>query len=332
MNGHLDDLPSLWKRLSGRRVAVAGDVILDEFIWGNVGRISPEAPVPVVEVARESVRLGGAANVAANLVALGADVRLVGLIGTDPAGDRFLAELSGKGISNVGIIRDAARHTTIKTRIIAHQQQVCRLDRECPESVSREILALVESAAERAVDTSEALILSDYAKGMLDAGLVGHLVARCRKASKFIAVDPKSLPFGLYRGASIITPNKKEAEAASGVRIVDRATLRKAGQILLESTGCENVLVTQGEEGMTLFSGGGVEEIPTVAREVYDVTGAGDTVIAALTLAVASGASVRLAAVVANHAAGIVVGKVGTASASLEELIASFDRHTAGPA
>jgi D-beta-D-heptose 7-phosphate kinase/D-beta-D-heptose 1-phosphate adenosyltransferase len=317
-------LADLLFSLGGVRIAVIGDLILDEFIWGKVDRISPEAPVPVVEVTRESVRLGGAANVALNLLALGAEPRLVGVIGGDAAGDRFLEVLRNSGIDSSGVIVDSKRHTTIKTRIIAHHQQVCRADRENKAQLTETTRNQVADASIELLNKSDAVVISDYAKGVLDEETTPALIRECGRLQKFTAVDPKLNSLALYRGASVVTPNKREAERASSIAIVDQESLVRAGRRIIQLSGAENLLITKGEEGMTLFEGSESTEISTVAKEVYDVTGAGDTVIAALTLAVAGGATLYEAAILANHAAGVVVGKLGTASVGRQELVESL--------
>lgn len=308
-------------------IAVAGDMILDRFIWGRVERISPEAPVPVIEITNETIHLGGAANVASNLVSLGARPVPVGVIGADEAGRALVGEFERLGIDPRGVVSQESRVTTVKTRIVAHHQQICRADRESRTPVVGDTLKKLLEIATEIVPRCAAVILSDYMKGLLVAPLVDCLVDNARKRELFLAVDPKADDFCAYRGASIITPNKREAERASGLRIVDDQSLVKAGNKLLEKTGAEHLLITRGEEGMTLIEKGQHFHLPTLAREVFDVTGAGDTVIATLTLAVAAGATVREAADLANHAAGIVVGKVGTAAATTEELRASLENH-----
>ncbi len=298
--------------------------MLDRYVWGRVERISPEAPVPVVEVVKESVHLGGAANVAYNLAVLKARPLLVGVVGGDEAGDRLVEELHRQEISSEGIVRDKGRSTTIKTRIIAHNQQVCRTDREDKTPLSQGTVDQLRGAYQTLLEPAKGMIISDYAKGALSAPLVVDLIQEARQAKKFLAVDPKSGDFSVYRGASIVTPNKKEAVRASGVEIVDEASFIQAGEKLLEVTASDYLLITRGEEGMTLFDGKEPSHIPTVAREVFDVSGAGDTVIASLTLAVAAGASIRDAAILANHAAGVAVGKLGTAAATGEEILSSI--------
>ncbi len=328
----MDDLSSSRSRLEslldafqGRHLLVVGDLILDRFIWGEVDRISPEAPVPVVYISNETVHLGGAANVAANLVGLGAVPHLVGLVGEDLEGRTLLKELEKEGIDPAGVISSDRRATTVKTRIIARHQQVCRTDREDRHPLPESEAENIERRAARELGQIEAVILSDYGKGILTGPTTASLIARCHRNDCFVAVDPRPGDFSDYRSASLITPNKKEAEQASGITIADETSLQSAGAALLERTRAQSLLITRGEEGMTLFEAEGHSHIPTVAREVFDVTGAGDTVIAALTLAVACDANLREAAFLANHAAGIVVGKLGTAAVSSTEIRDSVD-------
>lgn len=324
MSKNNQQLQKVVEQFSDQPILVVGDLMLDRFVWGRVERISPEAPVPVVEVVKETVHLGGAANVAYNLAVLKARPLLVGVVGSDEAGDRLVEELHRQEISSEGIVRDKGRSTTIKTRIIAHNQQVCRTDREDKTPLSQGTVDHIRSAYQTLLEQVQGIILSDYAKGALSAALVVDLIQEARQAKKFLAVDPKSDDFSVYRGASIVTPNKKEAVRASGVEIVDEASFIQAGEKLLEVIASDYLLITRGEEGMTLFEGKEHSHIPTVAREVFDVSGAGDTVIASLTLAVAAGASIRDAAILANHAAGVAVGKLGTAAATGEEILSSI--------
>ena len=313
-------------RFRGRSILVVGDLILDRFVWGSVNRISPEAPVPVVEIQEESIRLGGAANVASNLASLGARPLLVGIVGRDEEGRKLIDELGQLGIGRQGILEDEARRTSVKTRIIAHNQQVCRTDRESRKAPSKAVVERILAAYGTFLDGAEGIILSDYAKGMMSPPLVATVIGESRNHGKFLAVDPKSADFSAYSRASIVTPNKREAERASGVQIVDEASLVSAGRKLIEATSGDYLLVTRGEAGMTLFDGTGHTHIPTAAREVFDVTGAGDTVISSLALAVAAGGSVSEASVLANYAAGVVVAKVGTATATADEILDSMAR------
>lgn len=322
---HRSALEELIQAFPETKIAVIGDLILDQFIWGKVSRISPEAPVPVVEVTRESEHLGGAANVALNLVALGATPLLVGVIGEDSAGELFKANLEGAGIGAEGLVTDSSRRTTVKTRIIAQHQQVCRTDRECRSPLSQEVRWSLLEKAREAVQRADAVIISDYAKGVIDPEQTVQLIRSARELGRFVAVDPKVADYRVYSGASIITPNKHEAELASGIVIDGAVSLEKAAQRILALAQADNLLITRGEDGMSLFEGTQCHHIPTVAREVFDVTGAGDTVIASLTLGAAAGAALPLAALLANHAAGVVVGKLGTATASPSEILDSLN-------
>jgi D-beta-D-heptose 7-phosphate kinase/D-beta-D-heptose 1-phosphate adenosyltransferase len=302
------------------RILVIGDLIMDHFIWGKVRRISPEAPVPVVEVTSESIVLGGSANVVNNIHSLGGRAAITGVIGNDNDGRRLVDMLKAKGIESEGIIKDARRPTTIKTRIIAHSQQMVRFDREKKDRIEPDTTAKVLSYIKKAVKTADLVVISDYAKGLISQQLVEETNAACQKLGKPVAVDPKVEHFDYYKGVTIVTPNNLEASQASGVDILDDETLHRAGEVLFNRLGCQALLITRGENGMSLFETASETHIPTVAKEVFDVSGAGDTVIGTLALALASGASFREAAVLANFAAGVVVGKVGTATLSPEEL------------
>lgn len=321
MTDRSKELIEIVERFPGKRIAVVGDLILDEFIWGDVRRISPEAPVPIVEVVRESIAPGGAANVAMNLANLGAQPIPAGLIGNDFAGRQLIKVLSDADINCKNIVRDKDRNTTLKTRIIAHHQQVCRTDRESRELPSEEIQSSLREFAQMAINDSQAVILSDYAKGVFTDSMTRDLIGFSRQKGLFISVDPKKNDFSAYRGASILTPNLKEAERACNQSISDPGNLHKLGAELRHIHNLGNLLITLGEKGMVLFSEEGITDIKAAAREVYDVTGAGDTVIAVFTLSIAAGASPQDAAFLANRAAGIVVGKLGTATLSVEELI-----------
>ena len=308
----------------GKRIVVLGDLMLDEFIWGRVRRISPEAPVPVVEVDRQTLALGGAGNVVSNLVALGASPRPLGVVGRDPDAERVAFAFKSLGVTTDGLVSDPARPTTLKTRIIAHNQQVVRADRESRAPISREIEDKIVEALRAEIETADAIVISDYNKGLLTPRLLSGALKAARARELIVCLDPKMRSFLHYQPLTVITPNNQEAAEASGVAIEDEASLVEAGRKILASIDCRALLVTRGEEGMTLFTDGGdVTHIPTVAREVYDVTGAGDTVIATLALALASGASLAESAMMANHAAGVVVGKVGTATVNREELLAT---------
>lgn len=308
-------------RFAGRHLLVIGDLMLDEFIWGEVRRISPEAPVPVVEVRRESLHLGGAGNVVSNLLALGARATIVGVIGDDAAGESLRAAACERGADVSGIVVDRTRPTTIKTRIVAHSQQMLRFDREDRRAIGAEVEAMLVERLGAAISTAEAVVISDYEKGALTPRLLRCAIESAREAGIPVCLDPKLRQWSHYRGVDVITPNQLEAERASGIEIAGEEGIEEAARWVRQSLSCRNVLMTRGEHGMSLLDEEGrLTHIPTVAREVYDVTGAGDTVIAALALALAAGAEIGEAAVIANHAAGIVVGKVGTATVSREEL------------
>jgi rfaE bifunctional protein kinase chain/domain len=314
--GYINRFPSI-------RILVVGDIVLDHYIWGKVSRISPEAPVPVVNVTRENLLLGGATNVVHNIHDLGGSVSVCGVIGRDDAGSQVIQLLRAKGITTDGLIEDPGRPTTIKTRIIAHSQQVVRFDRESKDRIGKDAHRMVfKYIKARIAQGLDGIVLSDYCKGMVTSDLVRDIVPLARKNGVIVSVDPKVSHFGMYRGVTILTPNTNEASIGSKIDIENEDSLLRAGNLLLKRLKCAAVLITRGEQGMSLFEQGRkVIHIPTVAREVFDVTGAGDTVIGALTLAMASGASMADAARIANYAAGIVVGIVGTATVMPEVLM-----------
>jgi len=311
---HIDKFPQA-------RIMVVGDIMVDHFIWGSVSRISPEAPVPVVRVTNESFHLGGAANVVHNIHALGGKVYTAGVTGHDGMGKKIVQDLRALGISTGGIIVTHKRPTTKKTRIIAHNQQVVRFDREETSSLSTNIKKRIISYCRKTLSDVDAVILSDYDKGLLSQELVEEVIALCKKDKKPVIVDPKVEHIAMYQGVTMITPNQQEAGEASGIKILTDEDASRAASFLQKKIGCEAVLITRGEQGMTLVEkNGSFAHIPTLATEVYDVTGAGDTVVSVLTLALTTGASKRVAALIANYAAGIVIKKLGTASVGKEEL------------
>jgi D-glycero-beta-D-manno-heptose-7-phosphate kinase len=315
----------LLEKMRRQRVAVVGDVMLDEFLWGRVARISPEAPVPVVDIASQTFHLGGAANVASNVRSLGGRCAVAGVIGRDAAGGLLRAALAEAGVEDALAVDEGGRPTTHKMRIIAHSQQVVRADREQAEPLAEGVVAALAAALRRAAEGAGAIVLSDYQKGVVTRGFMKTVLAAARRARVPLLVDPKVRHFALYRGAAVVTPNQLEAEQATGVKIRDAADLAAAGGKILRTLRCRAALITRGEHGMALFQEGRRPvSIPTAAREVFDVTGAGDTVIATLALASAAGASLEEAAMLANYAAGVVVGKVGTATASPEEVLAAI--------
>lgn len=309
------------QRFSQASVLVLGDLILDHYVWGRVSRISPEAPVPVVHVESESLKLGGAANVFNNILALGGQADLCGVIGSDESGRLLLKELGGRRQGRGGVIIDHERPTTRKTRVVAHNQQIVRYDverrEELKDTLQRRILRYVDSR----IKELSCLVVSDYAKGVVTASLMAELTRMANQRNIPIVVDPKVEHFSFYKGVTVITPNHLEATQAAGVHGDDDHTINEAGTILRQRLGCHTVLITRGEKGMSLYEGNGVHwHIPTRARQVYDVTGAGDTVVGTLALALSTGASMREAAVLANQAAGVVVGMVGTATVTASQL------------
>ncbi len=316
----------LLSAMRDRKIVVLGDVMLDEFVWGDVTRISPEAPVPVVDIRRESVHLGGAANVLANVVALGANGCVVGVIGNDSAGERLRASLKETSPSqpNDYLIVDADRPSTTKTRIIAHNQLVVRADREQRRPVNGATEKGIINALTQALQDADAFVVSDYDKGVVTAEILGEILPLAY-ARLPVLIDPKIRNFSHYSPASLITPNHHEALRMTNLEADSDEGLHQAARVIRERLGCDAVLITRGDRGIMLLEG---ENDPvfvaTAAREVYDVTGAGDTVIATLAAALAAGATMLEAANLANHAAGIVVGKVGTATASDDELLATF--------
>jgi D-beta-D-heptose 7-phosphate kinase/D-beta-D-heptose 1-phosphate adenosyltransferase len=325
MNLPAPRLRALLEAFSGCRVLVLGDLMLDRYLWGNVTRISPEAPVPIVEVESETTRLGGAANVANNVLSLGAEPVLVGVVGADHAARLLAAELTAHGVPADGLVADADRPTSIKTRIVARNQQVVRADQESREEVSPGIVARLVQACRARLDGLKACIISDYGKGVITAGLLEALLPELRRAGIPVCVDPKETHFFSYRGVSVITPNLLEAGVAWGRALRTEELLDQAGRELRERLDADAVLVTRGEKGMSLFRAARPRlDLPTVAREVYDVTGAGDTVVSTYAVALAAGADHPEAALISNHAAGIVVREVGTAAASREQILASF--------
>lgn len=313
-------------RVEGRVVLVLGDVMLDRYLWGNVHRISPEAPVPVVDVESETVRLGGAANVAHNVTALGARAILIGVTGDDHPARLLADELAARGLPSADLIVDDQRPTSIKTRIVARHQQVVRADQESREEISPEVEEQIIAAVRRRLPTLAACIVSDYGKGVITRRLLDTLLPELNRAGIPVCVDPKEAHFFSYQGVSVITPNLLEAGLAWGRPLRTDDILDEAGNELRQRLGCHAVLITRGERGMSLFETGCSRlDLNTVAREVYDVTGAGDTVISVYAALLAAGASHPEAAEISNHAAGIVVREVGTATATTAAILESFD-------
>ncbi len=306
-------------------ILVVGDLMVDEYLWGDVERISPEAPVQVVSIKDEDYSLGGSGNVVNNIVALGAKVSAVGVIGTGRDGQFLLNKLNELGVDIAGIFQDSDRPTTRKTRIIASSQHVLRIDRETKESISEPTFEAIAKFMEDKIPDVDVVLISDYGKGLITEALLARLIAAAQKHKKITIADPKGLDFSKYSGVSLITPNKKEAALASGIEVVDEETLLEAGNKILQRVGIDKLLITCGKDGMVLFDRNKAPyKIRAETRQVYDVSGAGDTVLAVIGLAVASGISFEDGAVLANTAAGIVVEKVGTATVSRQELASAL--------
>jgi len=309
------------------QVLVVGDLMLDEYIWGKVERISPEAPVQVVEVRRNDLRLGGAGNVINNLVALGVRVKVVSVLGDDADGRLLQQQLDQSGVDTAGIVMAPGRITSRKTRVLASNQQIVRIDRETRSEISSDQEQQLADHIRAALPFCQAILVSDYLKGVLPESLLQMLIASGRAAGVPVVVDPKGSDYRKYRGASVLTPNRKEAQTASGVTIQDEASLCRAGRTLCETLDLDALALTRSEEGMSLFFRDGREvHMPTEAREVFDVSGAGDTVLSVIGLGLAAGLPLENAARLSNVAAGIVVGKVGTSTVAPAEILDAIGR------
>ncbi|MFH1136733.1 MAG: D-glycero-beta-D-manno-heptose-7-phosphate kinase [Pseudomonadota bacterium] len=303
------------------RLLVLGDVMLDRFVWGQVERISPEAPVPVVDVTDETELLGGSANVVNNIASAGGRALAAGLVGRDRPGRGIIRMLENLGADPQGLVSDPDRPTTVKTRVVARPQQVVRFDREARTPAGPRALKKLTGFLASLAGRVDGVIVSDYGKGVIGAEIMAAVRRLFDGRSGLIAVDPAVKNFHLYRNTTILTPNHHEAAQGAGLTVDSEEALYRVGRKIIADLDCEAVLITRGEQGMTLFErSGGLENIPTMAREVFDVTGAGDTVIAILTLGLAAGLSRLEASVLANRAAGVVVGKVGTAAVTAREL------------
>jgi rfaE bifunctional protein kinase chain/domain len=320
-------LESILKSFPSVKLLVVGDIMMDRSIFGKVSRISPEAPVPVIIAETEDFNLGGAANVAHNIRSLGGTVSLCGIVGDDENGRKIYRRIVERGIQPQGIFFEQGRQTTIKTRIIAHHphyQQLVRVDRETTDRPKVTTFRSLTKFLMEKMEDFDGIVFSDYGKGLLSRKLIQTVVKKAKKSKKLIMVDPKLGNFFFYKGATVITPNTNEASEASRIPVTDQFSVEKMGRTLLRRLKCDALVITQGEKGMTIFeSFRKPYRVPTVAKEVYDVTGAGDTVIGTMALALGTGAAVSYkdAASLANYAAGIVVGKVGTAIVSKEELL-----------
>ena len=322
-----ETLLHLLSQFKGKRVAVLGDVGIDRYTHGTVVRISPEAPVPIVAVESETLKLGLAANVADNIIALGAKASITGVVGKDKDALDLTSLMKEKRLESRGLVPDESRRTILKERIVAEMQQVLRVDYENTHALSSGIQKKVQESILKAIQNSDALIIEDYAKGLLSESLIQGAIRAARKKKIPILVDPHlKTPVHWYAGSTLLTPNKKEAEALAGHKITDESTLLKAGKFIIEKTRAESLIITLGRDGMAIFKDAGAKPvmIPTFAREVYDVSGAGDTVISVLALALASEAKLEEAAYVSNLAAGVEVSKRGTATVSIQEIIQAF--------
>lgn len=316
-------LKKIIKKFKGKKILVVGDLMLDKYIWGNVSRISPEAPIPIVHVSKEETKPGGAANVILNLIDLGAKVFCAGVVGNDLAGKELINYLKTNNVDCSLIIIDKERPTTIKTRVIAHQQQVVRIDKERSIPIKDAILNKIVKKIIKIKNKIDAIILSDYNKGIFTSGSVHEIITAMR--GKIITVDPKPKNLKLFRNVTLISPNKKEASEATGINIENERDILHVARELKNTINAEAILITRGEEGMSLYDGHTLETIPTRAKDVYDVTGAGDTVIAVTTIALTSDASFKDAAFLANIAAGIVVAEIGVATVTPIELVRAIN-------
>ncbi len=313
------------RRFSDCKLLVVGDLMIDEYVWGEVDRISPEAPVQVVSVIREDLTLGGAGNVVNNLRALGAQVSVAGVVGTADDGSRLIEMFERLKVNCQGVIQEADRPTTRKTRIIASNQHVLRVDRETKRHIAEKSFRQMIDYIATMMPDIDIVLVSDYNKGLVTVDLMHQVTEAARAHGKYVIVDPKGMDYTKYKGATLLTPKRKEASLASGVDIVDDESLEEAAQRIMTATQVDNLLITLGEEGMALFeSPKATYRIPTRARQVYDVSGAGDTVLSVLGLTLGLGATFRDSIVAANAAAGIVVGKVGTAPVAIDELISAI--------
>lgn len=310
------------------RVLILGDIMLDEYMYGSVDRISPEAPVPVVDVTSSKILLGGAANVAANICSLGGEALLIGVVGEDEAAIKISQLLKSKNISDKLLVTDITRRSTIKTRIIAHSQQIVRADREDRHEVNTEVEKEILKRFLSVVDDIQAVIISDYGKGVITLSLLEKIMTVCLERDIYVAVDPKETHFNNYKRVSVITPNHHEAGFAYGRRIQNEEDLLEVGNGLLNRLQAKSILITRGPDGMSLFTADSApRHIPTFAKKVFDVTGAGDTVIASFVVATCAGADSIEAAVISNTGAGITVGEIGTATVSMEQLRTELERN-----
>ncbi len=317
----MEHLKTIIPKFEEKKILIIGDLMLDEHIWSTVSRISPEAPVPIAKVKEITHVPGGCGNVSTNIKTLGGTALLIGLIGNDSSGQKLINALKKNKISTSHLIKSKNRPTILKSRIIAANQQVIRVDREeetpIPDKTERQIVSQIKALVKKV----DAIVLSDYKKGILSDKICREIVNLARKHKKPLAVDPKGTNYSKYKRAMIITPNLLEAEAASGIKIKDKESLKKAGKTILRETQADHIIITRGKDGLSIFSKSGeTKHIPAIQREVFDITGAGDTVIATLSLALASGANIKEAALLGNYAASVAVSKIGTQAVQKDEL------------
>ncbi len=325
---NLGELTSIIDSYQGKKVAVIGDIILDHYLWGKVERISPEAPVPVVDVDKEEYRLGGAANVVYNLRALAAKPYPIGITGDDLYGEQIFAILQELGIDCDNLFRDKSRPTTRKSRIIAHQQQVVRIDYESRKDCCQELEERIVDSFKNMLPAIDGVVIQDYNKGLLTPKVIAEVLKMAADAEIPVAVDPKFKNFFLYRKATLFKPNIAELQKNTGLPVETEEELNQAARILMHKLDPEHLIITRGEKGMTVFSKkGNRTDIPTFAQEVFDVSGAGDTVISALILGLCAGVSIEKASLIANHSAGAVCGKFGIHPAYKEDIINSFKNY-----
>jgi len=323
------ELSNIVKEFPKKRIIVIGDLLLDQFIWGDVSRISPEAPVPVVWVQKEGFMPGGACNVASNIAKLGAETLLVGVVGDDVMGEVLKRQLEAMNISTEGVITDHTRPTILKTRVVANHQQVVRIDKESVDEVADKYITVIQDYLKKNIKNSDGVIIEDYGKGLITPKLLKMVVPLAKRYKKVVTVDPKESHFSFYKGVSAITPNHHEAAKAVGFKLDDDASLLKGGDVLLKKLKAKVVLITLGERGMMVFEKDKKpHRIPTLAQEVFDVSGAGDTVIAVYTLAIVTNPSPIVSAYIANCAAGIVVGKAGVVPVEKDELLEKLKKET----
>jgi rfaE bifunctional protein kinase chain/domain len=321
----IDKICSIGQSAKKPALLVIGDLMIDHYIWGGATRLSPEAPVPIVNVKNETYTLGGAANLAQNLVSLGADVTLSGIIGHDAAGDQLTAIALEEGINTNIVIKDINRPTTLKTRVLAGSQQIVRIDRELTYELSEDAEDELMQKLIPAIDGTDMLVLSDYKKGLFSDRLTQRIIKAANEKQIRVVIDPKGIDYQKYKGAFIIKPNKKElAEAAKTDKISSIEDMQAAAKVIFEVTGATYIIVTLSEEGMAIFTENGYELLPVKATEVFDVTGAGDTVLAAIAYFLAVGLSVTEACELANHAAAIVIRHLGSATTTIDEIIADM--------